>query len=157
MELNRSILIAQAINFLIILWLFKRLVGDKISKTIATRREELKKAEGAAKIYEDTMAQAEAEKKSMIDEAVAHKNSVIAQAEQAASLKADKILADADARAEGIQQEAHEKAGHIEKELEDNFVDWVKKTAHQVVKKLFDKDVKLQEEYLVELTKEFSK
>ena len=157
MEIDISILIAQAINFLIILWLFKRLVGDKISKTIATRREELKKAEGAAAIYEETMAKAEAEKKAMIDEAVAHKNSVTAQAEQAASLKADKILADADARAQGIEKDAHEKAGHIEKELEDNFVNGVKQTAHTVVKKLFDKDVKLQEEYLVELAKEFSK
>lgn len=157
MELNRSILIAQAINFLIILWLFKWLIGDKLSKSIATRREELKKAEGAAKIYEDTMAKAEEEKKAMIDEAVAHKNSVVAQAEQAAVLKADKIIADAWARAEGIEKEAHEKASHIQKELEDGFVDGVKKTAHTVVKKLFDKDVNLQEEYLVELAKEFGK
>ena len=133
------------------------MIGDKLSTSIAARRAELKKAEGAAKIYEETMAKAEAEKKAMIDEAVTHKNSVIAQAEQAATLKADKILADADVRAENIEKEAHEKASHIEKELEDNFVDGVKQTAHTVVKKLFNKDVNLQEEYLTELAKEFSK
>ncbi len=157
MELNRSILIAQAINFVIILWLFKWLVGDKIAKSIALRREELKKAEWAAAIYEETMAKAEQEKKAMIDDAVAHKNSVIAQAEQAATLKADKIIADAWSRADNIAKEAHEKASHIQKELEDWFVDGVKKTAHTVVKKLFNKDMNLQEEYLVELAKEFGK
>jgi len=157
MELNRSILIAQAINFLIILWLFKWLIGDKVSTAIAHRREELKKAEGAAQVYEETMAKAEAEKKAMIDEAVSHKNSVIAQAEQAATLKADKIIADAGSRADNIEKEAHEKASHIQKELEDGFVDGVKQTAHSVVKKLFNKDMNLQEEYLTELAKEFSK
>ena len=133
------------------------MVGDKIAKSIATRREELKKAEGANKIYEETMAKAEAEKKAMIDEAIAHKNSVVTQAEQAATLKSDKIIADAGSRAQLIEKEAHEKASHIEKELEENFVDGVKRTAHTVVKKLFDKDVSLQEEYLVELAKEFGK
>jgi F0F1-type ATP synthase membrane subunit b/b' len=157
MELNRSVLIAQAINFLIILWLFKWLVGDKLATMIATRREELKKAEGANKIYEDIIHKAEAEKKALIDEAVAHKNSVIAQAEQAATLKADKIIADAGTRADNIASEAQEKAWRVEKELEENFIDGVKRTAHTVVKKLFDKDVSLQEEYLVELAKEFSK
>ncbi len=157
MELNRSLLIAQAINFLIILWLFKWLIGDKMSKAIAKRREELKKAEWAAKIYEETMAKAEEEKKAMINEAISHKNSVIAQAEQAATLKADKIIADAWARANLIEVEAKEKASHIEKELESSFVDGVKSTAHAVVRKLFDKDVSLQDEYLTELAKEFSK
>lgn len=133
------------------------MVGDKLSQSIADRREELRKAEDATRIYEETMAKAETEKKVIIDEAVAHKNNVIAQAEQSATLKADKILADASTRAESLEQEAKEKAGLLEKELEENFVDGVKRTAHTVVRKLFDKDVSLQEEYLGELAKEFSK
>lgn len=157
MELNRWVLIAQAINFLIILGLFKWLVWDKIAKNIDERRKELAKAEDAVKVYEETMQQAEEEKKKIIDEAVAHKNTVVKQAEQAAHIKWDKIIADAESRASSIESDAKEKASKLEKDLKDQFVSWVKSTAHAVVKKIFSKDVGLQDEYIVELTKEFAK
>lgn len=157
MEINTSLLIAQAINFLIILWLFKWLIWDKLSKAIHERREELAKAADASKIYDETMAKAEADKKTLIDEAVAHKNNVIQQAELAAQNKADKILADAHTSAWRIADDAKQQAGKLEKDLEDNFVTWVKKTAYSVVKKLFNTDVDLQEKYLEELAKEFKK
>ncbi len=124
---------------------------------IKERRDELAKAADASKIYDETMAKAEADKKAMIDEAVAHKNNVVQQAELAAQNKSDKILADAQATAWRIQDEAKQQAGKLEKDLEDNFVTWVKKTAYSVVKKLFNTDVSLQEKYLEELAKEFRK
>jgi hypothetical protein len=41
--------------------------------------------------------------------------------------------------------------------LKNGFVDGVKQTAHIVVKKLFAKDISLQETYLDELVNEFAK
>jgi len=152
-----GLFVSHLINFLILFFLFKHFLGDHLTNAIKTRREQMAKMENVDAEYEKIINTAEWEKKKIIDEALAHKNNVVAQAEQTATLKADKIIADAGARASNIETEAQEKAGHIQKELEDGFVDGVKKTAHTVVKKLFDKDVKLQEEYLVELAKEFSK
>jgi F0F1-type ATP synthase membrane subunit b/b' len=56
------------VNFAVILWLFKKFVGDKITANIVARRAELAKAEDATKIYEETLARAEEDKKALIEE-----------------------------------------------------------------------------------------
>lgn len=57
------------------------------------------KAEDATKAYEETVAKAEAEKKAIIDEAVAHKNKVVQEATLTATQKAEGIVADAEKKA----------------------------------------------------------
>lgn len=156
MEINRGVLIAQAINFALILGLFTWLVGGRISKAIAARRAELAKADDATKAYETAVAKAEADKKAIIDEAVAHKNKIVEEASLTATQKAEAIVADAEKKAGAIVSKAEEKAQKLEKDLQSNFVQGVKHTAHVVVKKLFKKDVQLQEEYVEALAKEFS-
>lgn len=156
MQINRGVLLAQAINFALILGLFTWLVGNKISRAIAARRAELAKADDATKAYEATIAKAKAKKKAIIEEAVAHKNKIVEEASLTATQKADVIIADAEKKAGMIVGQAQEKAEKLEKDLQNNFIDGVKKTAHVVVKKLFNKDVTLQEDYVEALAKEFS-
>ncbi len=157
MEINRGILVAQLVNFGVILWLFKKFLGDKMSAAIVHRRAELAKAADASKVYEETLAQAEQEKKVLIDEGVAHKAKLIEEAQLTAQQKADTIIAGAEKQAASIERKADEKAAKLEKELKDGFVDGVKHTAGLVVKKLFTKDTTLQEKYLDELVTEFAK
>ena len=155
MEFNLGVFIAQLVNFVVILLLFKILVGDRLSKAIAQRREDLAKAADATVAYEETIKQAEADKKQIIAEALDHKQKLIDESSQAAQQKADQIVAQAQKQATNIQQEATDKANQLEKDLQDNFVDGVKKTAHIVVNKLFDKDVDLKDAYIQELAQEF--
>ena len=157
MEINIGVLVAQLINFAIILRLFKKFVWDKLSASIVARRAELAKAEDATKVYEETMAKAEEDKKQLIEEGLAHKQKLIEEAKLAATQKADGIVAQAEKSAASIEKKAEEKAAKLESDLQNGFVDWVKQTAHVVVKKLFAKDVPLQEKYLDELVNEFAK
>lgn len=96
MEINVGILVAQLINFAIILWLFKKFVGDKLSAGIIARRAELAKAEDATKVYEETLAKAEEDKKLLIEEGLSHKQKLIEEAKLAAHQKADGIVANAE-------------------------------------------------------------
>lgn len=157
MEINIGILVAQLVNFAIILWLFKKFVGDKLTAGIVARRAELAKAEDATKVYEETMAKAEEDKKLLIEEGLSHKQKLIEEAKLAANQKADGIVANAEKTASTIEKKAEEKAAKLESDLKNGFVDGVKQTAHVVVKKLFAKDVSLQEKYLDELVNEFAK
>lgn len=156
MEINFWVLIAQAINFWVLLFLFKWLVWDKISKFIVARRWELEKAQDATKAYEETMAKAQIDKKALIDEALAHKNKVMQEASQIAERKVQEILSDAEKKAKVILYEATEKSSKIEKDLKENFSAWVKNTSKLLVKKLINNDVDLQDKYIDALVKEFS-
>ena len=112
-----GLFVSHLINFLILFFLFKHFLGDYLANMIKTRREQIKRLENVDSEYEKIISQAELEKKKIVDEAVAHKSNVIWQAEQAATLKSDKIIADANARAGVIEQEAKEKAWTIQKDF----------------------------------------
>ena len=155
MEFRLDVFVAQLLNFLVIFFFVKYFFGDQIRDIIHYRRGLDKKYDDVEAEIAAKLTQAEADKKALIDEAVAHKNSVVQQAELAAQNKADKIVADAQWVATRIQDEAKVQAGKLEKDLEDNFVTWVKQTAYSVVKKIFNTDVALQEKYLEELASEF--
>lgn len=157
MELNFGILIAQLINFTLIFFAFKYFVGNKLILAIKKRREELAKAEDATKIYDEIMQQAELDKKALIDEGLDHKNKLLEEAKLSAIQKGDAIIHAAEKNAISITQQAKQKAAKLETDLKMWFVDGVKKTTHVVVKKLFDKDVNLQEKYLDELVGDFVK
>lgn len=152
-----DLVVAQTINFLILWWLFYKFLGKHLTKVIAERREMLHKADNAEQAYEAKIAEAEEEKRVILDKAVQHKQALAQEATLNAQQKADAILAQAEKQAENITQKAEKQAAQLESELQENFSDWVKKTAHVVLKKLFEKDVQLEEKYLDGLVKEFVK
>lgn len=149
-------MIAQWINFLIILLIFKWFLGDKITQAIQDRRKELAKAEGASKVYEDAIQKAESEKKRIIDKAMEHKSNLIAEAKQVAQQKADEIVQKAEKDASNITKDAQEHAKQLEKDLKNWFTSGVKETTHKVVHKLFDNDPDLKEEYIERLISEYN-
>jgi F-type H+-transporting ATPase subunit b len=152
-----GLFVSHLVNFAILFFLFKKFLGDHLVNMIQERRALLDKVSNADVEYDRRIAEAEAEKKSLIDEGVDHKNKLIEEAKLSAQQKADSIVADAEKNADGIAKKAHEKAAKLETDLKNNFVDGVKQTAHVVVKKLFNKDVGLEEKYLDELVSEFAK
>ena len=93
----------------------------------------------------------------MIEEGVQHKNKLIEEAKAVAEQKANALVEQAEKQAASITAQAEEKAQHLEKELKDGFVDGVKQTAHMVVKKLFNEDKQLKDDYVAGLVKEFVK
>lgn len=157
LSINWSVFVVQLINFALVYWLFHRFVAKPLIESLLYRREQVRKAEHAEQVYEETLAKAEEEKKAIITEAVDHKNKLVEQAQIAAKQKADGIVQQAQKAAQHIEEKAQQKAQKLEQELKNDFVDGVKQTAHVVVKKLFDKDVDLQQKYLDTLVSEFAK
>lgn len=156
MEFNLGIFVAQLINFSIIFFLFKKLVGDKIVVALQERKKALAKAQDALLVYEETMRQAEDEKNAMLAEALQHKESILQEARQLAEKKAEVFFQQAHVQADNIVKKAQEHADALDKEMKDAFVDGVKKTTELVVKKLIHDDVKLQESYVEQLVREFA-
>jgi F0F1-type ATP synthase membrane subunit b/b' len=155
MEFSISTLIAQAINFVLLLLLFKRLLGDKISKSIEKRRELMRKVSQADQEYDQIIAQAEQEKKSIIDQALKHKQTVFSEAETLANKKSARIVSDAEKQGQQIIQDALERSEKLEKELQQNYLQGVKHTTKLVVKKLIDEKPELKDAYLEQLADEF--
>jgi vacuolar-type H+-ATPase subunit H len=61
------------------------------------------------------------------------------------------IINDANHKADKIVLEAKNTANILEQELEKNFIESVKNTSKTVIKKLLQKDIALQNDYLQEI------
>lgn len=157
MEFSLSVFLAQLLNFVIIFFVFKKFVGNKIMATIQERRAILKQADSAVHVYEETMQRAEDEKNALLADALRHKETLLQEAEQLATQKANTVLKQAEHQAQLIVKQAEDDASSIQKQMEDAFVDGVKRTTRIVVKKLVNDSVPLQEAYIDELVQEFAK
>lgn len=158
MEVNLSIswdvFVVQLINFAIVYRLFSKFVAKPLIAQLNARRESLIKAEEADKYYEKVLADAEEQKRSILDDALAHKQQLIQQSESAATLKAEKILADAKTNADGIAMKAQQEAAKLESELKNSYVSGVKHISQLVLKKIIWKDTDVQDTYIQEVMKQ---
>lgn len=156
MELNIGVLIAQWVNFLLILFLFKWLIWDKISVATAARRAELTKAENAAVAYDKAVADAETAKQELINEWLAHKAKLVQEAEAVAKNKEASIIDAANKKAAQIEEAATNQAQQMKASIESEFAGTVKSATEMVIKKLIPGDSQLKQDYLQSLVKEFA-
>lgn len=68
-NLNLSVIVAQIINFLILFFLFKHFLWEKIVKAIEDRRAKLEALENSDELAKEKISDAEAEAKKIKDEA----------------------------------------------------------------------------------------
>lgn len=156
MEINIWIVAAQIINFLILFFVFKHFVWDKLSASLEERRKTLSQAQEAELNHAKIVEQAEKDRAQIIDDALAHKQQLIQQSEAAATLKAEKILADAKITASSIEEKAKQEANKLQSDLKDSYVSWVKKISQLVLKKIIWKDSDIQDSYIQEVMKQVS-
>lgn len=157
MEISTWAVVAQIINFLILFFLFKKFLTKPIATIIEDRRNLIKKLENADKVYEEKLEDARLQAKDIINEWMDRKEKLILEAWVLADKKRDEILADAKVQSEKLVHSAAEKAKILETELENNFINWVKRTSLLVVKKLVNTNKDIKDSYLDEAMREVIK
>ena len=157
MEVSISAVIAQIINFWIMYWLFSKFAAKPLADAIEDRKKLLQKLENADKAYDDKLEIAKFESKEIVQEWMDRKETLISEAWILADKKRDEILWEAKVQVNKLLYAAEEKAKILQKEVEQNFSDWVKKTSLLVIKKLIKKDANIKKDYLQEVLQEVIK
>lgn len=153
MEISLSSLAAQIINFIIMFLIFSKFAAKPISKQIENRRKLIDKIKKADELYKEKIQEAEQKAEQIISEWMKKKESIITEWESLALKKQIEIINEANEKAKKINIDANKSAETIKLNLEKSFIDSVKTTSKIVVKKLLQKDIQLQKEYLDEIVK----
>lgn len=156
MEFSLDAVLAQILNFGILVFIYMKFLAKPIAKAIEERRSLIKKLEHAEEAYEERLAAGEEEFKKMVQQGLDKKEALIAEAGAVASKRKDEILQDAENRATQIQHDAEAKFRNLEDDLKQGFEDSVKKTSLLVVKKLLKEDKELKTKYLDTVVSELS-
>lgn len=156
LTIKLDVLFVQIINVALLFYFFKKLFGDTLIEEIAKRRSLTLKLEQADKEYDALLSDAAAQKDAILAEALAHKKKLIEEAKNLAAQEKDKIILKAKTDADSIIAKAQKDAELQSRDLNLNFVQWVKSAAAAVVKKLFSHKNDIQESYIEELVTEFT-
>ncbi len=148
--------LAQLINIAIFLFIFVKFFGGKIKKQLDDRHADIKAIAQAKEEYADIIRTAQAKVDEMILEGKTHKEKLLQEWALLGKQKEEEIIAQAQQKAEGLVMQAQWTANRMEQELEENFIDGVKRISKLVVQKVAGDDAKVQDAYLWQLAKEFS-
>lgn len=151
-----DVLIVQIINIALLLIFFKKMIGNTLAEEVEKRKAMTLKLEQADKEYASLIAEASTKKEEIIEEALAHKRKLLEEAKEIASQEKEKTLLKANKEAELIVEKANKEAELKSRDLDSNFIQWVKNTALTVVKKLFASKKDIQEWYVKGLVEEFT-
>lgn len=135
-------------------FIFSRFAAKPLSNQIEERRKLIAKIKKADELYNQKINEAEDKAQSIIHEASQQKDKIITEGETLALKQQVEIVNEANHTAEKIVLEGKYATKVMEQELEKKFVDAVKTTSKSVVKKLLQKDIELQREYIEELVKQ---
>jgi F0F1-type ATP synthase membrane subunit b/b' len=151
-----DVLIVQIINIALLLMFFKKIIGNTLADEVEKRKAMTLKLEQADREYASLLADANAQKEWILSEALAHKKKLLEEAKEIALHEKDKILWKAKSEADSILDKAKKDADIQARDLDSNFIQWVKTTSLSLVKKLFASKKDIQESYLQGLVEEFS-
>jgi len=154
MEFTFWSILAQLLNFGILMFLYMKFLAKPISKAIEERRALIKKIENADKAYDEKIKEAEEKSDVLLKEWLAKKEQLLLEAGILANKRKEEILQEAKSKASEIMEDSKQKAQYLENELKSNFENWIKRASILVVKKLFNNQKDLQKEYLDNIVKE---
>jgi|AntRauTorckE6833_2_1112554.scaffolds.fasta_scaffold141124_1 F-type H+-transporting ATPase subunit b len=154
MDVSISAVIAQAINFGIMFWLFSKFAAKPLAKAIEERRSLIHKLENAEDSYAEKIQEANKEAEKIIREGLKKKETIIHEAQELAKQKQEKIEEQARIQAKKIAENAERQAKVLHDDLEKNFESSIKKTSLLVIKKLLDSDKDIQSAYIEKAIKD---
>lgn len=102
------------------------------------------------------MEKAKADREKLLEEGLAHKRSIVAEATELAKQEQDKILEKANREAQLIIEKANREADTQKRDFESQFEQGVKQSALVMVKKLFASNPKAADTYVSGLVDEFT-
>ena len=140
-------MIAGIINFLVLVFLFRKLLGDKIVQEVEKRRTMLEKLKKADDEYKKMIEFARKESDLILEKAEKTKKDMIHEAHLVAEEEKSRIIKEAHHKADLIVNEAKQDTDKLERELKESWVAAVKETSKKVVKRLLKHDKVLEDEY----------
>ncbi len=146
-DINVWLIVAWILNFLILLFFFRKLLGDRIVQVVEERKNMIDKLKNADEEYNTMIATAKKESNSIISEAEQEKSKIIHEAHLIAESEKLKIIRDGEAKVETMKENAAFEAQKLEKQLKEEWVNSVKLTSKKVVKRLLKHDKELWDEY----------
>lgn len=105
MGVDWRLLAAQAANFLILFFIFKKFVLRPLMEILAARRREIAKGLAYTQRAEERLAFAQQERDTMVKEARVEALVIVSEAEEIAKMKKDEMMAEARKKAEEIAVE----------------------------------------------------
>lgn len=147
MEIHWDLVLTGIINFALLVYLFRKGLGDKIVQQIEKRKALMEKLKKADEEYKKMIEFAHKESDLILSKAEKKKKDLIHDAHLVAEGEKKKILTAAEEKAKMIEQEAQLHRGQMEKQLQEEWVDSVKFTAKKVVKRLLKQDKELSDQY----------
>ncbi len=153
--INVPVLAAMLINLILLLLIFQWAVGERLQNFIENRREFLAKLKNAEATFQQKLAEAEQEASEIVNDAMTKREEILSDAKVSAKNRADEIVSSAEARAESIEQQAEARKNLLIAEIEENFVDGIKRIAGAMIKKLVGREDELRGKYLDSLVAEF--
>ncbi|RAL55612.1 hypothetical protein BSK20_04625 [SR1 bacterium human oral taxon HOT-345] len=147
MDIHGDLVIAGIVNFLVLVFLFRKLLGDKIVQEVEKRRTMLEKLKKADDEYKKMIEFARKESDLILEKAEKTKKDMIHEAHLVAEEEKSRILKQAHHKADLIVSEAKQDTDKLERELKESWVASVKETSKKVVKRLLKHDKVLEDEY----------
>lgn len=138
----------QVINLCVFFFIFWKLFGKTIIKSVDEREELLANIKNAGENYQELLNSWKVKFDELIKEWTEQKAKIIEEATVLANKKSEEVIAQASKKADQIIEQAEIKSGNIQSELVKHHEEMVKKTAWNYLKKIFYWDEKLQSTYL---------
>ena len=147
MDIHVDLVIAWIINFLVLVFLFRKLLGDKIVQQVEERKAMLAKLKKADDEYKKMIEFARKESDLIISKAEKKKNDLIHEAHLIAQEEKSKIIKEGQYKVELMKADARRENEKLEKQLKEEWVDSVKQTSKKVVKRLLKHEKELADDY----------
>jgi len=144
--INWKVLIGQGVNFLILLFLMKKIVYPKFFNLLKERKERIE--EGMKKIEEaeKKITMAEAQREKILQEAKEKAQLIIQEAQELAKIKESKILEMAEKEREKIIEEARQIGREEIEKLKENFLRKNLEMSLILTEKILSKKIDLKED-----------
>src|SRR3989338_9559758 len=145
-----KLLLAQAVNFFILLFLLKKFVYGPVLKMVADRKRSIVKGLETAKAAEEKMKKIDEIKEAVVTEARRQELQIIQKAEERARDAEKEIMKEAHLKADGLLEDAQKRAGEEQaKSLEEVYKESVA-LVKSAMGKVFEKSPEQFENVLVE-------
>jgi len=147
MDIHIDLVIAWIINFLILVFLFRKLLWDKIVQQVEERKTMLAKLKKADDEYKRMIEFARKESDLIISKAEKKKNELIHEAHLVAEEDKKKIIEEGKYKVKIMKADAERENEKLEKQLKEERIDSVKQTSKKVVKRLLKHNKELSDDY----------
>lgn len=152
-----KLLLAQAVNFLILLWVLRRFAYRPMLEFLEKRTKRIEAGLRDAKVAEEKLRDIEGRERDILEKAKKEASDIVNRAREVACETSEKLLAESRAEAGRLLEDAHAKlegeAARMKEEIQSDIADLVLLATEKVLKEKLtaEKDAELVQKAVKEL------